>query len=453
MKPPNKMAPVKADWLDGIETDIDRPSRIGLLVVAAFVCTIGIWAIAAPLSGAAIAVGQITVDAQNQQVQHPRGGVVSQIFVKDGQMVKKGDLIVRLDQTADRSSRDKLQARKNYLTVLQDRLQRQFEALQSANTTKEIDAILQSVSLSVTGDPRTRGFSEDQTRRLRTSITRVANELESMRAQRRSLEEDRAGRIAERDSAAAQAKILSSEVERMRPIVRRGYIARSRLDEAERSHLDAVGRAKSLTKTISSLGHKIREIEKGIVGRKSSFLQEISDELARTRIELNEASSELTASEHVLNQTEVRAPVTGRLVKLASYTVGGVIAPNTVIAEIVPVLSQIIAEGRLNPADVETVGVNQSARVMVSALKSGLVDDLKGSVSYVSPDAIFDERQNLSYYLVRIRIKSDQNEPATLDQLKFGMPVEIYVQTSDRTFLSYLLKPISDSFRRAFREQ
>ncbi len=445
----------KPSWLNDLITDTSSPLRIGGLIVFGFIVVVGLWGALVPISGAVIASGQITVAAQNQLVQHPVGGVVAKIHVTDGQTVSVGDPILSLDSSKSLSRRDMLQARKAYQSALLTRLQKEYDLFENGG-------LIGSAALR-SGHRQNGGagsrtildagdFASDQYIRMKSSLDRIANEISGLRKQRQALRQERGAREAEAFSVAQQVKISKSEVSRMRPVVKQGYIAKTRFYEAQRREVDAVGRRAILAEQIDSLSSRLDEVDAKIRERKAAYLERIGDEMSRARVALREAASELLAAQHELDQTEIRAPATGRLVKLAVYTEGGVIKSNESVAEIIPKSSDIIAEGRLAPGDIENVAIGRTAWVTISALKSSEGENLEATVAYVSPDALTDEKDNTTYYLVRVNIVPSDKAKRLMAQIKYGMPADIFVRTNTRTFFSYLLRPISDSFNRAFRE-
>jgi len=446
------------DWKQQVHTQTRRIIRNGLLSIGGFVALFALWSVLFPLSSAVIALGMVISAGQNKLVQHQLGGSVAAIYARDGQIVKAGDLIITLDPVIDRAELERLHARRALFQAMEARIVAQLSGTDEISFPAEFNTVLPyglrgGLNLSSERDRLYRQLIDDQTKTLAVANVNLKQELDVLRQQVRSLKEQNGARRARTISVGQELDIMKTQYARMAPGAKRGYVAQNRVDELGREMRQLEGTAATLAGEISSTEHRISETRARIAQTIASKRLELSDKLSEDRGQIAELTSQIEAAESTVEKREIRAPVSGIVVKSAVHTVGGVVRPGDVIAEIVPTGQQRMIEARVIPLDIDYVREGQRAEIVISAFNTRLYDPLVGAVDYVAADATVDQNTGESFFVVRLKLAEAATQFNRISDLRVGMAGDVFIQTGGRTFLSYLLKPIADSFRRAFQER
>jgi epimerase transport system membrane fusion protein len=422
-------------------TDIIAVKRIGLTVFFLVFGVFGLWATFAPLDGAALAPGFVTVKSYKKIVQHLEGGIVRDIYSVDGDLVEAGQVLLKLDDTEP-------------LALLEMGVT-QF----NANSAKEARLLAeQNHSLSITFPPHwdsnDLAFSGEMLAQTAVFESRKA----ALEGQQKVLEQ-RIGQLrsklvgitALKESKESLAKSYSEELEDIRALLGQGFSDKARLREVERSLSLYEGEAADLLATISSIQLQIGETELEILRLAQQMQSEVTTELAEVQTVIRDLSERLLALRDVVSRTSVKAPDSGVVNGMQVHTIGGVIAAGSPIAEIVPVAEELILEARLSVLDVDRVAPNQEATIRFSSFGSK-APTVFGSVLNISADAIPDQVTGQSFYLARIEVNPESLSNLGGLQLLPGMPAEVYIATGSRTLLEYMFKPLSNTVARSFIE-
>jgi HlyD family secretion protein len=420
---------------------INRLVFVGALAVILVFGGFLAWAMLAPLASAVIAPGVVKVDSERKQIQHLDGGIVQQIFVRNGDVVEAGDILLTLDPTQAGASLAVLESALFSAKVQKMRLEAerdQAEVLQFAQMqdASEQEQTLLDAQLMLFTARQSVQVSQKQI--LEQQIDHLRKEIEGLTAQTRAKRR--------------QIKISSQELLELRSLLDRGLTDKVRVLQLDRELAELQGELGELSSDVAGAWTTIDEKRLEIVRIERSFREQVLAELRETEQQLLDLRERVVAARHKLAHTEVRAPVEGIVVAVGVHTLGGVVAPGDVLLEIVPSNDELVVEAKLNPNDVDDVSLAMPARIKFSGLKQRVAPELNGSVNYVSADTLLDEQSGVHYYQVKISVPASEVKRMQQAQLQPGMPAEVFIQTGERTPMDYLLQPLLDSFDRAWRE-
>jgi HlyD family secretion protein len=420
--------------------------HLGFGLAAAIVVAGGIsgWAAVAEIAGAVIAPGTLVVESNVKKVQHPTGGIVGELYVRDGDHVTTGSLLVRLDETVTRAnlamvlkSLDEFAARQARLEAERD--EAEVLPFPEALSARAADP---AVSRLLAGESR---FFDLR----RTARTGQKSQLDERILQ---IEEHIRGLQQQITAKAREIDFVGQELKGVRELWRMNLVQISRVTTLERDAARLEGERGVLISSIAQAKGKITETKLQILQIDQDLRSEVSKELADIRAKTSELSEKRVAAEDQLMRIDIRAPQDGRVHQLAVHTVGGVIGPAEIIMLVVPGSDVLTVEARIAPHDIDQVRVGQTAALRFSTVHQRTTPEINAEVDRVSPDITQDQKTGTSFYTVRITLP--ERELARLGGFKPvpGMPVEAFIQTGERTVISYLVKPISDQLMRAWRE-
>ncbi len=417
----------------------------GVSAIGLFGGTLGLWAATSPLSGAVVAPGQFVVDSNVKKVQHQTGGVVAELPVKEGDYVKAGDLVLRLDETVTKSNLqiivsqlDELMARQSRLETERDR-KTEIEFLPALMARAEIPEVTRSMAA--------------ERRLLETRISQREGQRQQLLKRVDQLREEIAGVSAQSVSREQQIKFLDRELVGVRDLFKRNLAPITRVMPLEREAANMQGQRGQLLASKAQSEGRIAEIELQLLQLGIDVQTEVSKELREIQAKSSELLERKIAAEDQLKRVEIRAPIEGYVHQLNVHTVGGVISPAEPAMLIVPYNEELQIEARVSPTDVDQLFIGQKAVVKVQAGNQRTTPEITGTVSRIAADVIREQQTGAIYYT--IRITTPQSERVKLGDLKIlsGMQAETFLQTAQRTPLEYLAKPMLDQFNRAFRER
>jgi HlyD family secretion protein len=409
------------------------------------VVVLGGWASTTEFSGAVIAPGQLVVGSNVKKVQHPTGGVVGELRVREGQRVAADEILVRLDDTQTRAN---LAIVVKALTELGARQAREEAERDDADKiTFPADLLARmhesDVEKAVTGEQRqfeTRRKSRDgQKSQLRERIAQLREEV--------------GGYEAQIQSKVKQLEWITKELIGVNELWQKNLIPYTRVTSLEREKERLEGERGQLIASIAQTKGKATETELQILQIDQDMRTEVGKDLADIRAKTSELVEKKIAAEDQLKRVDMRAPISGLVHQLTVYTVGGVIAAGEVIMLIVPQSDTLEVEARIQPQDIDQLRIGQAAVLRFVAFNQRTTPELTGELSRISADVSEDTKSGARYYTVRIAVP--ESEAARLEGLRLvpGMPVESFIQTSPRTVMTYLVRPLHDQLARAFREK
>ncbi len=417
---------------------------IGMTAIALLVGGVGSWSAFASIAGAVVANGRLQVEANRQAVQHPDGGVVQEILVRDGDPVSAGQVLLRFDS-------ELLAAEQS---IIDNRL---FDAaVRIARLTAERDGqdkVTFAPALSETASANDdRGELLSVQQRLfaaRTeTFTRQLTQLTARQEQNRG---EIAGLQAQQAATETQLELIERELDGQRKLFEKGYAPIIRVYELERTQAELQGRIGELASEIAETEGQIAEIEIEKLRLAAARRQEAITELRALRAEQLELRERQRVTAERLSRLELRAPRDGIVIDMAVHALRSVVRPAEPIVHVVPTDSSLLVEARVSPAHVDDIYPGQPANLRFSAFNARTTPQIGGIVHHVSADALADET-GASFYLVKLEI-NQADVPNLGDQLLVpGMPVDVFLRTEDRSPFSYLAKPFTDYFAKAMRE-
>ena len=416
-----------------------------IVVVSVLVVGVGGWAATAVISGAVVASGSVVVDSNVKKVQHPTGGIVGELRVRDGDRVHAGDVVVRLDETVTRANLAIVTKGLGEMMARKARLESERDGL---------DTITFPAQLLAEADDPDRAAAMDSERKLfNLRKTARSGQKAQLRERVAQLGEEITGLAAQQNSKAKEIALIERELAGVRELWKQNLVQLTRLTALEREAARLDGERGQLVAASAQVKGKIAETALQILQIDQDIASDVAKELREVDGKIGELVERKVAAEDQLKRIDIRAPQDGTVFQLAVHTIGGVITAGDPIMLIVPEADNLSVEVKVNPQDIDQLQLNQKAILRFSAFNIRTTPEIEGVVTRISADTSTDQRTGQSYYTVRIAMPADQIERLGEVKLLPGMPVEAFMQTRDRTMLSYLIKPLHDQFLRAFREK
>ena len=449
------------DWSHNVPTDLRAPFRRTRIWFVALGLAFAAWALFAPLSSAVIAPGELAAEGRNKLVQHEAGGTISRILVRDGMRVKKGDALIELEPSGERADLEALRARRDLLRAALTRLNAEsgkkhgtaLVKLVAADTVSLRGAIGRS-PISVAASPAApRPILDAQLRQLTEEHHGFENELARLKQQAAALRHRQTGLSAKLADLHTRKKLHAIKLNRLTDLERQGYYSANRLLDEQSRASEFLGEIAATTASLTETQAQIREIDAAVEQRKATRKAETAEEFSKTLAELQEVDEKFRAAQTAFEATQLLAPASGVLVKLQHTTPGGVVRAGEVIAEIVPDGAEIIVNAQITPASVDQIAIGQPTKTVITAFDRRMIDPIPGTVTYVAADTRQNDDESAPYYRVEIALDKPSLEDVGLPRLRAGMQVENHILAEPRSFLSYVVKPFEDSFRRAFLER
>ena len=416
----------------------------GLTTLAVLGGGVGGWAATTELSGAVVAPGLVVVDSHVKKVQHPTGGVVGEIRVKDGDQVAAGDLVLRLDETITRANLAVVTKSLDELAARQARLEAERDGRRTISIRDELRARSSEAGIAALVDGEQRLFELREQAR--------AGQKAQLKERTDQLKEQIAGLALQADAKAEEIKLIQDELNGVQELWRKNLIPISRVTALRREETRIKGERGQLIAGVAQAKGKISETELQIIQIDQDLRSEVAKELGEIQAKTAELVERKVAAQDQLKRIDIRAPLGGTVHQLSVHTLGGVIAPGDALMLIVPKADDLAIEVKVAPQDIDQLRLGQDAVLRLSAFNQRTTPEIKGKVSRVAADLTQDEKSGASFYTVRVA--AAESEMAHLHGLTLlpGMPVEAFIQTGERTAFSYLTKPLTDQMTRAFRE-
>ncbi len=415
------------------------------VVILVLVVGVGGWGATAVISGAVVAPGSLVVDSNVKKVQHPTGGIVGELPVRDGDRVHAGDIVVRLDETVTRANLAIVSKGLDELRARKARLESERDGWDTIVFPAQLVAGASDPDLAAAMDSERKLFNLRKTARngqkaqLQERITQLGEEITGLTAQQ--------------NSKAKEITLVERELIGVRDLWNKNLIQLNRLTALEREAARLDGERGQLVAAAAQAKGKVAETALQILQIDQDLASEVAKELRDVDGKIGEFIERKVTAEDQLKRIDIRAPQDGTVFQLAVHTVGGVITAGDPIMLIVPEADNLSVEVKVNPQDIDQLQLNQKAILRFSAFNARTTPEIEGIVTRISADTSTDQRTGQTYYTIRISMPAEQIERLGNVKLLPGMPVEAFVQTGDRTMLSYLMKPLHDQVMRAFREK
>jgi HlyD family secretion protein len=418
---------------------------IGLAVVLVLAGGLGGWASTMEISGALIAPGSVVVESNVKKVQHPTGGVVGEVLARDGDLVKAGDVVVRLDDTVTKASLAIVTKNLDGLWARAARLQAEQQGLDKI--------VFPATLLDRADDPDVKNIIASETKLFEVRTTGRVGQKAQLRERVTQLNEEIAGLVAQEKAKDQEIALVEKELVGVTTLYDQHLVQMARMTTLQRDAARLNGERAQFIASRAQAKGKITETELQIIQVDKDLVSDVSKDLRETNDKIGEYVERKVTAEDQLRRTDIRAPQDGMVLQSTVHTVGGVITAGDAIMMIVPQTDALSVEAKVNPQDIDKLQIGQKTLLRLSAFNQRTTPELNGVVTRVSPDVTTDQRTGQSYYTIRVSMPPE--EVARLGDVKIipGMPVEAFVQTGDRTMLSYLIKPLNDQLMRAFREK
>ncbi len=426
------------------ERSLRRILRWGYVSMAAMLALFGGWAALASLHGAVIAPATLMVESYSKKVQHRDGGIVGDILVKDGERVTDGQDLVRLDNTDTKAELAIVSGLLDEALVKKAKLEAQRDGRATMVLPPEIGAREKEAALA--------DIISGQKKLLEAEAQTLAGKKDQLSQQVSQMNEQLSGYGAQISSKKEQLSLIKQELENLRKLQKQGLVQVSRVLAMEREQARLAGEMGALTagkagaeSKISELKLQILQLDEEVRARTLSDLRDVEAKV----IEYREKSVAMASR---LVRTVIKAPITGTIYQMAVHTVGGVIQPGETIMLIAPEGDDLVLQAQVSPNDIDNVAEGQQAAVRFPALNRRLTPEIDAVVSQVGADTVRADAASPPYYAVRLTIPAKELEKLGEGKLKPGMSAEAYIQTGARSPMSYLLKPLTDQFAHALRE-
>ena len=421
-------------------------SRFGYLLIIIVFGFFGAWSVLAPLSSATLAPGTVTVEGYRKTVQHLEGGIVKSILVRDGDTVSKGQTLLELEDT---SSRAQLETMRGQLYSALAR-----EARLVAERDGKTKVVYPEQLKQAAADDRVQELMRVQDQSFAVRQRSRNGEIGILTEQRRQLAARIAGIRAQKNSRNNLVASLNQELVDFRAMLKEGYIEKQKVTELERRLAEAEGDEGDFSANLATAQTQISEVDLKILQIEKEFQRDVIDELGKVQAELSELREKTEWLTDTAARTTIKAPEAGMVMGLTVHNLGAVIPPGGHLLDIVPQQEKLIVEEQVSPLDIDRVHIGQATEIRFSSFKSAKTPKISGHLVALSADRLTDDKNQNSYYLARVEVDSEglqdlQSKGMTLVP---GMPAEVLVNTGDRTFFQYLMKPLTNIFARSLIE-
>ena len=409
---------------------------IGLLVFGFF----GLGAIL-KIGGAVVGSGEVTVDSSVRTISHATGGVLTALLVRDGDHVAKDQILMRLDTSVSKVGSQSASTGLDQLLARRARLQAERDEAPAIQFPPEI---VHGADSRETMASERRLFNLRREER-RGTLALLGDRIRQYESQIRSFE-------VQIDATDKQIVLIQPELAGLRKLYARQLVPINRINQMERTAVELQGSKAALESNIAEARAHISETREQMLNVDKSARSDAANALAEVSTQINEQQFRSASAGDTFARSVIRAPQSGVVDRIAFTTLGSAIPAAQPILQIVPDRDQLLVEARVRPQDVDQVRIGQSARVVFSGLERQTTPDIAARVIFISPDLVQDTRTGQSYYRIKVQLDSKSMADAPQIVLKAGMPAEVFVQTGDRSILSFLVKPMLDQLRHAFRE-
>ena len=428
-----------------LQLDDTRYARLGwLLMLGGFLGFLG-WAALAPLDKGVAVSGKVMVSGHRKVVQHPSGGIVERIDVRDGDKVVAGQVLIRLKETPLLGQAQSLRSQFYGSLASEARLNAERDGVASVSFPTELTALASEPEVA-SNLALQRQLFDSRRQALLLDQQGIDESIAGAEAQLRGVRDSQASKVLQRTA-------LAEQLQGLRELAREGYIPRNRLLDSERVYAQVLGSISEDYGRIGQLQRQVLEMRLKIRQLAEEYQKEVRTQLADTRVRTEDLRNRLASAEFELANSQLRAPVAGIVVGLDVFTEGGVIKPGQALMEIVPQGEPLLVEARVPVELADKVHAGLPVELMFSAFSQSTTPRVVGEVMLVSADRQVDERTDEPYYTLRAQVTEAGMAQLAGLQIRPGMPVEAFVRTGERSMLNYLFKPLLDRTHMALVEE
>lgn len=429
-----------------VDLDVGKPARWGIWLVLAGFGGFLLWSWLAPLDAGVVATGTVKVTSNRKAVQHLSGGTVEAILVREGDVVTKGQEVVRLDSLRAVAEQGAVSAQYIVSKTVENRLEAERDDRDVVNYDPEL--------LKRFGDDHRLVAAMDlQQRLLDTRRAGLAGEVSILQENLAASAVQLKGLQQVYGARASQINFLNQELQGTRVLAAEGYVPRNRLLELERSNADlSAGQAENLN-NIARVRSQTTEIKLRILQRQHDYQKEVESQLTDTAKENTTLADRLRALDYEVTHTVIRSPIDGMVQSLSIATIGGIIQPGFKIMEIVPVNEPLQVDAMIPVQAIDKMVPGLAVDIAFPAFNHAQTPNIPGRVKTISADRLLDEESKEPFYLAQVEVTPDGMSLLGSNHIRPGMPASVTIKTGERNMMSYLLKPILDRVDSSFKEQ
>jgi len=423
--------------------DWKRPAILGYLIVTVTFFVLGAWSAIAKLDSAVVASGVVALESNRKTVQHLEGGIIREILVREGQRVKQGDILFKVDPTQAQANFD-LQQNQLYAALIQEaRLVAEREGAAEVTLSEE----LQEVRVH----PTVARAIADQTKEFHDRRASLLGQIDLLEVKIGQYKIEIEGLVIQQKATEGQLRWIVEELADLRSLLERNLVQKSRVLalEREKSRLEGVvGRS---TADQAKAQNGIGEAQLQIRQLRQKFLEEVNGHILETRQKIADLREKVRVAKDVFRRLVIAAPVSGTVQNLKFFTVGGVIKAGESLLEIVPERDRFIVQAHVSPHDTESLVPGMRAEIRFTAFRTNVLPLIMGHVESVSRDRLIDETTRQPYFLTQVVVEDVPRE--VRERLMAGMPADVLLPTGERTVLDYLVRPLKNRINSALREK
>jgi membrane fusion protein, protease secretion system len=431
--------------LTEVVTDARPHTRMGWWIVLLGVGGFLLWATMAPLDKGVPITGTVTVASNRKAIQHQTGGTVEDILVKEGDEVKAGQILVRMNNVQVKSQAETTRVQYYSARATEARLIAERDGKKAIDFPAEL--------LALKGDSRVAQDMSLQKQLLTSRQSAIQNEVGSIDENIAGIRSLVKGLEESRDSLKQQQRILKEQLDGMRDLGKDGYVARNRVLDVERTYAQVVG---AISENIGNIGRSQRQIAEYSfrkIQRQQEYQKELRTQLSDVQREAEALSNRLTGQDFEINNALVKAPVDGTIVGMNIFTRGGVVSPGFKMMDLVPKDDPLIIEGQIPVNMIDKVHTGLPVEMAFAAFNQNKTPHIPGEIIQVSADRLLDEKNGAPYYKMKAKVSPNGVKLLADLQIRPGMPVEVFVKTGERTMMNYLLKPVFDRAKTSMTEE
>jgi HlyD family secretion protein len=435
----------KRPSLDRSLVSVRRYITLGFLTILALFGGIGGWAATTDLAGAVLAPGSVVVASNIKKVQHPSGGVISKILVKNGDKVKAGDVVVRLDETVTRASLQVITKQIDELTGRVARLKAERDDAPSV--------VFPSELVSRIAEPDVAQIINGEQRLFESHTGTTKAQKQQLDERIAGLQQDITGNTSQAASKTREIELVKKQLESLERLERQQLVSAEKMMQMRQQEARIEGELAQLASAAGQSKGKIAEIEIQKLTIDSQGKSDAVKDLREAEGKIIELTERRIAAQDLLTRVDIRSPADGIVDQMTVFTVGGVVNTAEPLMMIVPQDDLLVVEAKIAPHDIDQARSHNKAVIRFPAFNQRTTPSLNGTVASISAELTKEQQTNMQYYVARVKI--DESEMKRLGDLQLvpGMPAEIQIRTTERSALSYLLKPLEDAFARSFKER
>lgn len=428
-----------------LNTDIQKYMQLGWWIVIIGFGGFLIWASLAPLDKGVPLNGKVSVATNRKAVQHQLGGTVEAILVKEGAVVKSGDVLVRMNNIQAKANADANRVQYYIAKATEARLVAERDDLKTIEFPNVLNGDTNNVRVLSYLDAQKEVFFSRRSE-LKSELSAIGENITGLISQTKGLQ-------ASRDNKIKQLTLINEQLKGIRELEKEGYVPHNRLLELEQSAAQISATISTDIGNIARARSQVSELKLNQLNRRQEYKREVREKLLEVQRQVDALGSQLAGLDYDLEKVFVKSPAAGTVVGLNVFTKGAVVAPGFKLMDIVPSDDLLVVEGQLPIHLIDKVKLGLEVDLMFTAFNRNSTPYIPGKVTQISADSLIDEATGISYYQLVSKVSPEGIEMLTTLEIKPGMPVEMFVKTGERTMMNYLLKPILDRLKLSMSEE